>query len=128
MSDVALDDGWFSALTAALAGDDAPVGEPADVDVELVVATEAGKVPTRWAIRGGRLTEVRRAADGDDPAAVSVPLDAAQLGSFLAGDADPAIAFMRGDLKPEGSSAAVLALLSAWARPSCRSALAAAGG
>lgn len=127
MSAPLLTDPWFTAVTAALAAaDDGPVGEAADATAELVVATDEGKVTTRWAVRGGRLVEVRWAVDGDEPAAVTVPLAAAQLASFLSGQADPAVDFMRGDLKPEGSSAAVLALFAAWARPACRDALAGA--
>lgn len=124
MSAEVLADGWFGAVTASLAGDDGPVGEAVDADVEIVVATDDGKVPTRWSVRGGRLAEVAPAGADGPPAEATIPLTDAQLGAFLSGEVDPAVAFMRGDLKPEGSAAAVLALFSAWARPSTRAALA----
>lgn len=126
MSAEVLTDPWFAAVAAALPADDAdPPGEDADAVVEVVASgAAAGTVRTRWVVEGGRLVTVAPAGADDPPAATTIPVTAEALAAFARGEADPAVAFMRGDLKPEGSSAAVLALFSAWARPACRAALA----
>lgn len=46
-----------------------------------------------------------------DEAAVTVPLKSGQLSAFLAGDDSLARAYMRGDVKPVGSSGALLAVV-----------------
>lgn len=127
MSEV-LSDEWCAAATSALAdaaSGGGPVGAPdADGEVELVVAGDAGKVTSRWVVSGGRLVGVRLVGDGEEPAPVSIPVTDDDLRAIVAGDLDPAVAYMRGDIKPEGSSAAVLAFVSALNRPECRDALA----
>ena len=46
-----------------------------------------------------------------DGAEVRIPVTAAQLAAFTAGDESLAQAYMRGDVKPEGSTRALLALV-----------------
>lgn len=120
---------WFDAVTAALAAVDAgadPIGEPdAAAEVEIVVSgADPDPLVTRWVVEGGRLVAVRIAEDGADPADVTVPQSAGDLRAVIAGDLDPAVAFMRGDLKPDGSAAAWFAFVSAMNQPSTRAALA----
>ena len=123
-----LSDEWCAAASAALAdaaSGGGPVGAPdADGEVELVVSGDAGKVTSRWVLAAGRLVGVRVVGDGEEPAPASIPITDDDLRAIVAGDLDPAIAYMRGDLKPEGSSATVLAFVSALNRPGCREALA----
>lgn len=118
-----LSDGWFDAVTEALAS--VPPGPGGSAVVEVVVSGGGdGKVRTHWVVEDGRLTAVRP-ADGTEVAADAVvPQRHDALLALVAGDVDPAVAFMRGDLKPEGASSAVLAWLSALAHPECRRALA----
>ncbi|QGG94772.1 hypothetical protein [Actinomarinicola tropica] len=121
-----LSDEWFAAVDAALASaaDDGPAAEPVAAEVELVVSgAAAGTVATRWVVEDGRLASVRPAGDGDE-ATTTVPITAEDLRAVLVGEDDAAIRYMRGDLKPEGRTADVLALVSALARPACRAALA----
>lgn len=122
-----LSDEWFEAVNAALASseDDDPVGEPVTTEVELVVTgLDGGPVATRWFVEGGRLASVRPASPGDQPVDTTAPIAADDLRTVLAGEDDAAIRYMRGDLKPEGRTADVLALVAALARPACREALA----
>jgi putative sterol carrier protein len=117
---------WFDTVTAALASDDAGrIGEPdASAQIEIVVAgADPDPLRTRWVVEGGRLVSVRPATDGDAEADVSAPQSAEDLRAVVAGDLDPAVAFMRGDLKPEGSAAAWFAFVSAMNRPETRAAL-----
>lgn len=126
MSDV-LSAEWFDEATAALSADDGgAVGEPdASAEIEILVSgADPDPLRTRWVVDGGRLIAVRAAGDGDADADVSAPQKADDLRAVVAGALDPAVAFMRGDLKPEGSAAAWLAFVSAMNRPETRQALA----
>ena len=90
--------------------------------VEIVVSgADPDPLVTRWVIDEGRLVAVSAGAGGG--ADVSAPQTADDLRAVLAGDLDPAVAFMRGDLKPEGSAAAWYAFVSAMNRPETREAL-----
>lgn len=127
MSTEVLTDAWFDEVTARLrAAAPDRVGAPdASAQVELVVSgTETGKVATRWVVEGGRLVAVRAATAEDPPAGVSAPQSADDLRAVVAGELEPAVAFMRGDLKPEGSAAAWFAFVSALNQPATRAALA----
>lgn len=118
---------WFDAASDALSSADAGiVGAPdANAVIEIVVSGgDPSPLSTRWVIEGGRLVAVRVSADDDADADVSAPQKADDLRAVVAGDLDPAVAFMRGDLKPEGSAAAWLAFVSAMNRPETRDALA----
>lgn len=117
MGDV-LSDEWCAALTAAVTGL-APRPSAGDADVDVV----AGSRRIRFSVRDGRLASVAPVADDDEPAAVEVPMTADTVAAMVAGDLDPAMAYMRGDLKPVGPSAAILDWLSALTDPACRSAL-----
>lgn len=124
-----LEPGWFDAVTTALAAVDAgadPIGEPdAAAEVEIVVSgADPDPLLTRWTVDGGRLVAVRVAEPAAEPADVTAPQSADDLRAVVAGELDPAVAFMRGDLKPEGSAAAWFAFVSAMNQPSTRAALA----
>lgn len=118
---------WFDAVTAALGADDGgAVGAPdASAVIEIVVSgADPDPLTTRWVVEGGRLVSVSTAGDGSADPDVTVPQSADVVREVVAGDLDPAIAFMRGDLKPEGSAAAWFAFVSALNRPEAREALA----
>ena len=66
-------------------------------------------------------------ADEEAEAAVTVPLTSRQLASFLAGDDSLARAYMRGDVKPVGSSGALLAVVEVLEDDEVRARLAASG-
>lgn len=117
---------WFDAVTAALgSASGGVVGSPdAAAQVEIVVSgADPDPLPTRWVIDGGRLVAVRAAVDGDEDPDVSAPQSADDLRAVVAGELDPAVAFMRGELKPEGSAAAWLAFVSVMNQPETRDAL-----
>lgn len=122
-----LSDEWFARVDAALADVDegAPTGDEAvAAEVELVVSgAPSGTVATRWVVERGRLVSVRPVVDGDEPT-TTMPIAVDDLRAVLAGEDDAAVRYMRGDLKPEGRTADVLALVAALARPACREALA----
>jgi hypothetical protein len=63
---------------------------------------------------------------GDAEPGLSVPVTADQLASFVDGSESMARAYMRGDLKPVGSTGALLAIISLFEDPAFRTALAAA--
>ena len=116
-----LSDDWFSRVSSAL-GDLEP-GPGGSGLVEVVVSGgDMGRIRTHWVIEAGRLVSVHR-ADETEPDVV-IPQSSAAFAELVAGTADPAVSFMRGDLKPDGSSGALLAFLSAMAQPACRKALA----
>jgi hypothetical protein len=112
---------WCQAVTTALA--DLPPG-PGGSGVAAVVATggEFGRVTTNWLVEDGRLIAIC-VDDGSTEAEVSIPQVRGDLEAVIAGERDAAVAFMRGDLKPEGSSRALFALLSALARGDVAAAL-----
>lgn len=57
-------------------------------------------------IEGGRVVG-EGGAEGD----CELPFTRRQLDAYLAGDLDPTVEYMRGDLKPTGSTQAILAAL-----------------
>lgn len=116
-----LSDEWCAALTAAVA-DLAPRPSAGDADVDVV----AGSRRVRFVVRDGRLASVAPVAEADEPAPVEVPMTADAVAAMVGGELDPALAYMRGDLKPVGPSAAILDWLSALSDPACRTALAGA--
>ena len=90
--------------TAPPAGPDQPCTTVATdntligVEVEVVASgAAAGTVRTRWVVEGGRLVAVAPAGADDPPAATTIPVTAEALAAFARGEADPAVAFMRGD-------------------------------
>jgi len=114
-----LSDEWCAAVTDAVSPL-APRSSAGDADLDVV----SGSRRVRWSVRSGRLVSVAPAAEGAEPAGAEVPMTASSVAALVAGELDPAMAFMRGDLKPAGSSGAVLDWLSALADPGCRAALA----
>ncbi len=115
---------WAEALTERLGGMGAGPGGSGIVEW-VISGGDPDRVWARWAVEDGRVGSVAISDSTVKEAEVSVPLTRAQAEAVLAGDVDPAQAFMRGDLKPEGSSRAWFALLSALARADHRQALAA---
>lgn len=111
-------DGWAETTADRLAAlDPGPGGSGV---VEWVVSGgEPDRIWVRWDIADGRITglSVAEAPGPDDEVEVTVPLSRVHAEGVLTGEIDPAQAYMRGDLKPEGSSRAWFALLSALARP-----------
>jgi hypothetical protein len=82
-----------------------------------VVAIAVGKTrQAAFEIRQGRVVAPASPAD----AGVSIPLSAEQLGSILDGSESLAQAFMRGDVKPEGSTGALLAAVELFEDPTFR--------
>jgi hypothetical protein len=116
-----LTDAWFDAVSGALEG--LPPGPGGSGVVEVVISGgDPGRLATTWVVTDGRLASVGR-ADGTVEPDATLPQSRADLEAIVAGDRDPAVAFMRGDLKPEGRAAAVLSWLSAMARADTRAAL-----
>jgi hypothetical protein len=115
---------WCDAVTAALA--DLPPGPGGSGVIEVVVSGgEPARLSTVWVIDSGRLASVT-SGDGSPEPEVTIPQSRADLEALVSGEVDPAVVFMRGDLKPEGSARAVLAFLSALARADCREVLSSA--
>jgi hypothetical protein len=113
---------WCAGVTAGLDG--LPDGPGGSGVVELVVSGgDPSRVVTHWVVEDGRLVAVTPAGDSPHEPQVSVPLARKDLDAVLGGDLDPAVAFMRGDLKPDGSPAAFLAWLSSLTRDDTRAAL-----
>lgn len=125
-----IDENWLNAINSALVEAHSTTckpnnpAEPTD-QVELVVSgTKGGKVATRWSLENAWLHSVRVALPDEEPATLTMPIKAAELQSLLAGELDPAVAFMRGDLKPEGPTGSLLEFLAALNRPETKAALA----
>jgi hypothetical protein len=116
----ALSTAWCARASERLA--DLPSGPGGSGVVALVVSGgDPDRVTATWVIEDGRPTSVD--LDSGQDAEVVAPLPRVQAEAILAGDLDPAAAYMRGDLKPEGSSRAWFAWLSAMARDDVRRAL-----
>lgn len=118
-----LDDAWIEAV--ALASQSAEVALPASgVAVFTIGKTKRAALQ----IADGRVTGPAAEAAEDGPAAdvgtVSIPVTAAQLASFCDGTESMSKAFMRGDLKPVGSTGALLPVLALFDDPAFREALA----
>jgi hypothetical protein len=86
-----------------------------------VVAIAVGKTKRAvFSIEDGRVGEP---ADGEP--GVTVPVTAKQLAAIVDGTESLAQAFMRGDVKPEGSTGPLLALIELFEDPEFRTRLAA---
>lgn len=114
---------WCDTVTERLGALDPGPGGSGVVDW-IVSGAPDGKVRVRWTVADGRPLSVSP-VDGasDDEADVETPVRYSDVEAVLDGSLDPAVAFMRGDLKPDGRAAAWFALLSAMARDDVRSAL-----
>lgn len=116
-----LTDDWFRSVTESLTS--LPEGPGGSGVVEVVVnGGDDGRLTTVWVVADGRLVSVG-AADGSSEPDATIPQSRADIEAVINGERDPAVAFMRGDLKPEGSAAAVMAWLSALSRPDTRAVL-----
>lgn len=89
---------WVDALVTGSA--EAPARPGVDATIALCLGTSQRRV---LAIRDGRVVGE---ADGD--AQVEIPLTESQLEALVAGRLSLARAYMRGDIKPVGSSGAIL--------------------
>lgn len=119
---VALDDAWVEGLVEASRSAAAPV------DRSAVVEFTIGKTKRAVVeVSGGRVVGSAEAGsgngNGDDGIDLSIPLTAAQLESFASGAESMSQAYMRGDLKPVGSTGALLAILALFDDPAFRQAL-----
>lgn len=102
----ALSPEWVEALASASAERDG-------ADLGGVVAVTIGK--TRRAvfeIAGGRVVGASDAEPG-----VAIPVTGAQLDAWTRGELDLSVAYMRGDIKPEGSTGTLLAALEVLSDP-----------
>jgi putative sterol carrier protein len=119
---VPLSAAWCESVSPVLAA--LPPGPGGSGVVELVVSGgDPARQSTVWVVDDGRIVSVAAGGDGAEPE-VTIPVSRADVESIIGGELDPAVAFMRGDLKPEGSARALLAFLSAVTRDDCRAALA----
>lgn len=120
--------GWAESLGERMAAIEPGTGGTGVVEW-VVSGGDPDHIWIRWDVADGRVTQVKifDAAGTDDEVDTTVPLTRANAEAVIAGEIDPAQAYMRGDLKPEGSSGAWFALLSAWARPEVRQALTGTG-
>lgn len=110
---ITLDDGWVAEMVAAssdLAGDRSAV----------VAVTIGKKQQAVLQIEAGRVV----GAGDEDAVAVTVPVTSDQLVSFVDGSESVAKAYMRGDLKPVGSTGALLAFVELFENPVFRENLA----
>ncbi len=118
-----LTEAWCAATTERLDGLEPGPGGSGVVDW-MVSGGPDGKVRVRWTVAEGRPLSVAPVDDpGDGESDVEVPVRVDDVDAMIHGSLDPAVAFMRGDLKPDGQAAAWFALLSALGRDDVRSAL-----
>ena len=110
---ITLDDQWVASLVEASAA--------VDGDRSAVVAVTIGKKQQAVLnIEAGKVVGV-----GDEEAvSVTVPVTSDQLRSFADGSESVAKAYMRGDLKPVGSTGALLAFVELFENPAFRDQLA----
>lgn len=94
--------GWVEGL---LAGSER-VPPRAGLDARVALIVDGAR--TVLDIRDGRFAPV---ADGGAEPAVEVPLSAEQVDAIAAGELSLAVAYMRGDIKPVGSTGALAVLI-----------------
>lgn len=104
-----LDDQWVTELVSASASVD---GERS----ATVAVTIGKKQQAVLSIEDGKVVGVGDA----DHIEVTVPVTSAQLASFIDGTESVAQAYMRGDLKPVGSTGALLAFVELFENPTFR--------
>ncbi len=98
-----LDEAFVAALTEASGAVERPMPRSAAVEV-TIGKTERAVVD----VVDGRVVG---SVDDDRQPDVSIPVTAAQLDDFVAGSDSMTQAYMRGDLKPVGSTGALLPML-----------------
>lgn len=101
---------WCDELVVACAGAD-PVLEDVVVEVQLTGAPR-GRGRINLVVEGGRL--VSCAPTPEPAAALKLKSSLADATAMLHGELDPNVAFMRGDLKTDGPTGPLLALLAAY--------------
>ena len=105
---------WLSEEWLAATNDVAGL-VPADLSVTMQVTVSGlsgGDVRYHRIFQGGRAVGAAMGAAPDPHVALVVPADQAR--AMLRAELDPSVAFMRGQLKTVGDSAAALALLAGW--------------
>ena len=98
----AADQGWVARVVEASSGAAARPG----LDARVALAIDGDRAV--FDIRDGRITAP---AGPDAEPEVEVPLTAEQVAELAAGGVSLAVAYMRGDIKPVGSSGALAVLI-----------------
>ena len=114
-----LSEAWIEALVEA-SRDRTGVG-PAGV-VALAIGKSKRAV---FEIVDGKVATVSSAGDGEPAAEVTIPVTAKQLAAIVDGSESLAQAFMRGDVKPEGATGPLLAVIELFEDATFRTRLAA---
>lgn len=104
---------WCDALVAACVAAE-PVLEDVVVEVQLTGAPR-GRGRISLVVDGGRL--VACAPTPEPTAVLKLKSSLADATAMLQGELDPNVAFMRGDLKTDGPTGPLIALLAAYRRP-----------
>lgn len=122
-----LSDEWCQALVDRSCNEQ-PI-DVRDVVIELAMTgAPRGRGRLTFVFDGGRLT--RCAPEPSKNADLKLKTSFEEAQAMFLGSLDPNVAFMRGDLKTDGPTGLLLALLDAWRRPGAdafRAALAAHG-
>ncbi|MBS1848899.1 MAG: SCP2 sterol-binding domain-containing protein [Actinobacteria bacterium] len=108
-----LSDAWCDQLVRHCAASE-PTLLDAVIDLQISGAPR-GRGRLTIEVTDGRVTRVVAARAADPNLSLRTTFD--DVRAMLRGDLDPNVAFMTGDLKTEGPTAPLLALLSAWRRP-----------
>jgi hypothetical protein len=117
-ADITLDDAWVERLTAASAQlGTGPIPSAGRSVVEFSIGKKQKVAVT---MTDGLVTG--RADDEAEPD-VSIPTTAAQLGAFCDGSESMARAYMQGDVKPAGSTGALLPVIGLFESPEFRAGL-----
>lgn len=116
---------WVEATTAALGSHPGLAGEASGLVAVEVTGAGGGEYWRRWEdgvpLAGG----AGKPADAPD---LKLSLPVADAEAFWRGEWSPSVAYMRGELKTEGDTGLLLALLAAGARPSVIEVVRGAGG
>ncbi|MEL6985895.1 MAG: hypothetical protein AAFO29_25925 [Actinomycetota bacterium] len=107
-----LDQAWVDALAKASQSIEPAVAASAIVELTIGKTKRAA-----LQITDGRITGSADEAAGEVEPEVSIPVTGAQLASFCDGTESMSKAFMRGDLKPVGSTGALLPLFALFDDP-----------
>ena len=114
-----LSEAWIEALVEA-SRDRTGVGTAG------VVALAIGKSKRAvFEIVDGKVATVASAGEGEPAAEVTIPVTAKQLAAIVDGSESLAQAFMRGDVKPEGATGPLLAVIELFEDATFRTRLAA---
>ncbi len=121
-----LDDAWVEAVAGASRAAEVALTPSAVVAFTIGKTKRATLQIVDGRVTGPAAVDEGDGGDGDDPD-VTIPVTAAQLASFCDGSESMSKAFMRGDLKPVGSTGALLPVFALFDDPAFLEALAAGG-